>query len=280
MCVWTFDEGGGDVSLQSWDLGGASAADSVAVAVGPNVAPVATILSPTETGVCYSDQLMTFEGQMSDMEDQPSDLIGRWESSLDGVLTLNEVPDASGIVLDFTTLSEGSHAITFTATDLGGKTGTDSVIVEVGPPNSAPNCQIVTPVNGDAAELGASVAFTGVVSEADISPDQLDISWTSDTDGHLADSLATSAGDVSFVTTSLSTAIHTVTLSVSDELGATCSDSVTFTVGSPPSVVITEPSNGNSSETGQIVRFKAEVNDAEDVATDLALVWSSTAMVC
>ena len=275
-CQWAFEEGGGLVALQVWDLAGASDSDTIQLDLRANNAPTALIIEPAFSGVYYSDQLITFEGQMSDIEDLPVELVGSWESSLDGALPLDGSPDASGIVLDFSTLSEGNHAITFTATDLVGKTGSDSVTITVGPPNGSPSCAITSPPNFGSSEVGGAVTFTGLVGDPDISPDQLSVLWQSDVDGLLTSSVATSVGDVSYTTSGLSAAIHTITLTVEDEVGATCTDAITFTVGSGPDVVIIEPTMNDVFMLGAVIAFEGEVSDSEDVPTALSLEWESS----
>ena len=58
----------------------------MSLVVSPTESPEALILTPTSDGVYYSDQLITFEGLLSDAEDAAETLIGYWESSVDGVL--------------------------------------------------------------------------------------------------------------------------------------------------------------------------------------------------
>ena len=48
--------------------------------------PEAQITAPSADGIFYSDQLITFEGMVSDGEDVATDLVASWESSLDGEL--------------------------------------------------------------------------------------------------------------------------------------------------------------------------------------------------
>ena len=55
---------------------------------------MAEILAPMADGVYYSDQLITFEGLVSDAEDDPESLVAYWESNVDGVLSdVDSIPD-------------------------------------------------------------------------------------------------------------------------------------------------------------------------------------------
>jgi hypothetical protein len=106
----------------------------VALVVQPTDAPLAEIIAPTVEGLYYSDQLTTLEGMISDEEDSPDLLTVAWESSLDGLLVGDfDIPDTQGVLLGATTLAEGEHFLTLTATT--GKEGRDSVTFVVGPPN-------------------------------------------------------------------------------------------------------------------------------------------------
>ena len=53
------------------------------------------------------------------------------------------------------------------------KEAVETVIIDVGPPNSAPLCEIVTPLDGSAGPEGDVVTFTGMTSDVDVSPDWL-----------------------------------------------------------------------------------------------------------
>ena len=80
---------------------------------------------------------------VSDTEDDPTDLVVRWVSSIDGELNdVTTTPNTTGEVVGFGSLSEGQHAIQLFVTDTTGKESQESVIIDVGPPNSTPLCEI------------------------------------------------------------------------------------------------------------------------------------------
>jgi len=261
--------------LEVKDPKGAAGSATVALVVVPSETPVASITAPEATGIYYSDQLIVFEGEVGDAEDAASALTAWWSSSLVGDLDVQAEPSSAGDVLGSGYLTEGEHAITLHAQDSSDKTGTDSVIVDVGPPNSAPSCTIVAPETGGVGEDGALVTFEALVSDVDIAADWLEVTWTSDKDGELGLSTPSSAGEVVFSWSDLSVDTHTVSITVADEVGATCTDFVVYSVGTAPEVSLGSPTGGSVHNEGASITFSAEVSDNEDGPTDLALSWDS-----
>ena len=117
----------------------------------------------------YSDQLITFSGTLSDAEDDAELLTGFWESNVDGVLSdVDVISSSEGQVQGYGLLSEGQHAIELKGEDTTGKTCLASVIINVGPPNSAPLCEITEPIDGSAGPEGDSIQFVATVSDVDV----------------------------------------------------------------------------------------------------------------
>ena len=155
-----------------------------------------------------------------------------WISDIDGTLANIEVSSA-GEISSASYLSEGEHLITLGVTDSTNKREIDTTTINVGPPNSAPSCQILTPESGSTVVNGDLIIFEATVADADISVDQLSIEWSSDKDGSLGTSTANTDGTVSFSVAALSVDNHNITLRVEDELEATCVDSILVQVGNP-----------------------------------------------
>jgi subtilisin family serine protease len=90
----------------------------------PNTPPVATILEPTGDANPDSGTSISFAGTAADEQegDLTADLV--WNSNPDG-------PIGTGGSFS-TTLSDGTHTITASATDLDSATGSDSVTITVG----------------------------------------------------------------------------------------------------------------------------------------------------
>ena len=104
--------------------------------VSNNASPTVSITSPVNDRNYDSDLSILFTATASDFEDGPITDIS-WTSSEDGLIPL----DASEA-----TLSDGSHIVTATVTDLDGNTSSDSVTITVGtsspPPSSNLNSKI------------------------------------------------------------------------------------------------------------------------------------------
>ncbi len=264
-----------EVTLEVQDPENAAGSDQVTLNVVPTDSPEAEITNPTTDGVYYSDQLITFEGVVSDGEDAATDLIVSWESNLDGDLEIDSTPNDDGEVIGYSYLTEGEHAVELDVADTTGKTGTASVIVQVGPPNSAPTCGITAPDDSSAGETGDLVTFLATVADVDVAPDWLTASWSSDKDGEIGTSAPTSAGEVTFPYADLTVNTHVITLSVADEIGATCTDDIVYSVGTAPEISIDSPTSGDVVQEAELVAFVATVSDGEDSPTDLSLSWVS-----
>ena len=264
------------VRFEVADPEGAAATDAIDLVVAPNEDPVATILSPLADGIYYSDQLVTFRGTVSDAEDDPSTLTAWWEDGDARLDLVNTTPNDSGEVLGYATLAEGPHALELHVQDSAGNAAIATVLVEVGPPNSAPDCAIVAPEDGAAGESGSAVTFRGTVSDVDVPADLLSVTWTSDKDGTIGTSTPSSGGSVTFPYADLSVDTHVVSMRVVDEVGATCTAEILYTVGSPPEIEVESPVSGDVVNEGDPVTFTAVVRDGEDVAGDLWVAWESS----
>lgn len=275
-CTASFEEGLGEVKLQVKDPGGEAALDVILLSVIPNEAPVVTLLAPDPAGDYTTGELIPFEAEVSDKEDPAEDLVLSWISSIDGDLSLPPSADSTGSVADAIPLSPGDHVITLTATDTQNKTGTDTVSINVAGENTKPTCQITAPLNGEFGELGQLVTFEGLVEDVETDSDQLLVDWSSDKDGALGSSTPNSSGDVSFPFSSLTADTHVVSMVVADELGDTCTDFITFTVGTAPTILLTAPNPSSTHKLGDGISFSAEVADQEDSATDLLIDWVSS----
>lgn len=264
-----------EIRLDATDPGDSTGSAYASVTVTPNAGPVVTIQSPEAGLVYYADELLTFRGTVSDSETSAEDLTAWWQEDA-VVLDVEGVPTTEGEVVGYGALEQGTHALELHALDAEGNEGFATVVVEVGPPNSAPACAITAPTSGDVGESGRLVTFQGTVSDADIAADQLTVSWESDKDGALGASSPTSAGDVTLPINSLSVDTHVITLRVADELGATCTTDVVYTVGTAPTITVEAPFDGEVFGEGDLVTFTALVADTEDVASDLTVTWESS----
>ena len=264
-----------EITLEVKDTDNSPGSDTISIVVVPSADPIAQIITPQSTGVYYSDQKITFEGLITDEEDEAELLVAVWESDLDGdLLDIDTTAESDGSILGYGYLSEGEHAIELNVEDSTGKTDRASVIIDVGPPNSPPLCAITAPLDGASGPEGNSVPFTATASDIDVSSDMLTVIWSSDKDGELGISTPTSAGVISFSYADLSVNQHNITMTVTDEVGATCTTAINYTVGTPPSIIIDAPVDGGTYAQGAVIAFSATVTDAQDLPSDISLDWS------
>jgi formylglycine-generating enzyme required for sulfatase activity len=274
-CEAVFELGGGKTVLEVRDPEGAGASAQVLLDVQPTDAPQASISAPLEDGIYYADQMITFHGTASDTEDGPDDLVITWETSELGDLGLTVDITGEGEVEAFGNLDEGDHAVRLRVVDSSGKEGSASVVIDVGPPNSAPTCLISSPTEDTVGADGELVIFTGKVSDVDVSPAWLDVAWKSDKDGPLGDSSPDTTGDVTFPISDLTVDAHVITMTVTDEVGADCVANVVYTVGMPPTLDVSSPMGGSTLNHSEPVAFSATVDDNEDLPNEIAITWES-----
>ena len=271
----TLRPGDHDIVLRVVDPRGQSATDQVTITVLENGAPSIVITEPLPEGVYHSDVPVTLMVGVIDPEDAPTDLRVRWtEDDVD--LVGDQIPDSSGTSIATLLMEEGSHSLIAEVRDLEGKTATATVTFVVGGPNGLPTCELVAPLDGSVFVQGDAVTFSGVATDPDVPASALTVDWVSSADGSLGSSTPADSGSVAFSTSSLSGGLHTVTMIVVDEVGATCADSVDLRVSSPPSVVITSPAPGTVVGEGQSVLLEALVIDLEDTEESLLIEWSSS----
>jgi glucose/arabinose dehydrogenase/PKD repeat protein len=100
--------------------------------------------------------------------------------------------------------------------------------------------------------------------------DALSYAWDLDGDGGLDDSTSAQPSH-----TYLAKGMYTVTLAVTDPYGATDTDTVVITVGSPPAPAIGSPAAGSTWRVGEALAFSGSASDAEDGALPASsLDWS------
>jgi hypothetical protein len=116
----------------------ATAVAAVGPPLPPNDAPVVTITSPADGSAFASGATILFAGIASDTEDGDLAADLAWTSNIDGSIGTGGSVSA--------TLGDGNHTITASATDLGGRTGSDSITITVGTPPAEPTAVTVDSV--------------------------------------------------------------------------------------------------------------------------------------
>ena len=263
------------IFLEVSDPENAFGEDRVTLEIIPSGPPTGTIVSPTNIEQYYSDVPILFSATVSDAEADPEDLSVQWSSDVDGVLSMTPNPLNTGDYEDFASLSSGPHRVTLEVTDPQGNTAYDSVDITVGGLNQAPSCLITEPSDGSSAEQGSLIFLRATTSDPDVSPTLLEASWNSNIDGLLSTDAPNTSGEVIFGTEDLSGGVHTITLSVLDEAGAICTDSIVFSVSVPPTIEILTPSLNEVFNNVDPISFSAQVNDDEDSSTLLNIEWES-----
>lgn len=274
-CTITVPSADFAVELEGHDPEGAGASALVELQVIDDLAPDATITTPTAEGRYYSDRPMLLTGTVNDPEDPPTSLAVRWVSSLEGELPNAATVTEDGAVQGYANLSQGMHALQLFAVDVAGNEAVDDVVVTVRPPDTAPTCAISAPADGAVVPVGELVSLRGTVDDAELGPELLAVTWASSRDGVLGTAPASASGAVGLDTTSLSVGAHELSLTAADEIGLECTVSVGVVIDTPPSAILDAPVAGSVANGGDDVAFLGRVSDAEDAPDTLIVAWTS-----
>lgn len=179
--------------------------------------PNVRITQPPNGSSFGSDQTVTYRGEVIDQYDANLAQSATW--SVDGT------PVGTGASeFQYRISTEGAHTVTLSATNSAGASASDSITVNVGPPSGKPTVTITKPANGsgwsnfDLIEFSATASAQGGATIADSG-----YSWSSDQDGYL--------GSGQTIHHSLSPGGHHITVTVTDSLGRSASDTIYVTVG-------------------------------------------------
>jgi hypothetical protein len=234
----------------------------------------AEIRAPLGFDTLYHDVPIGFGGVVDDGEDSPKVLLVSWTSDLDGDIDALAEPDFTGSVFGEGLLSEGTHEVTMHAQDSTGKVGTDSITVVVGPSNTQPTCAILSPLDVPIVAEGDKILFMAEAADIDVSPTNLQATWTSSLDGQFGTSSLSSVGETQ-INAQLGRGTHDVTLTVHDDQGAVCTDTVSTVINGVPIVTIAQPIEGSTYASDVDIPFSASVWDYEDDLASLQVGWRS-----
>jgi hypothetical protein len=217
LTVSTLSAGDHTITLVARDSGGNTGTATLRVLVLPaNQAPTATISMPTANTSVPAGTAVSFSGAATDAEDGTlSGAALRWSSSRDGVLGTGSPFSTSG-------LSVGTHLITLTATDSGGRTGSASVslTITMSTANVPPIARLTGPTTGEATR---TITFDGSTSS---DADGTIVSYRFD----FGDATAPVSSAMSSQGHAFAVGTYTVTLTVTDDRGATASATLQVTI--------------------------------------------------
>lgn len=262
------------IQFVATDPAGNNTVSEIILTVNPTSTPTAEVLAPLANDILYRDIPITFEGIVRDEEDSSRVLEVWWSSDIDGDLGDTIEADFTGRVATEATLSEGNHEISLHAIDTTGKEGVGYTDITVGPPNTPPECELLTPLDNPTLQEDELLELSGNATDIDIPNNNLFVSWISDIDGLLGASRPNIDGLAQFNTLP-SAGSHTITMQVEDELGALCEDTLTAFINSPPIVQIAQPVPGANFSQAVTVPFSGTLWDAQDDLSELTVKWSS-----
>jgi len=256
-------EGAHFIILLVTDSDGATNTDTIKIIIGSP--PVVEIISPTDGSMYTQGDMISFSGTALDNEDGSlgGDSLA-WTSSSNGKIGTGESVSRSS-------LSPGTHQITFTATDSDGVTGSDTIQITIAS-KTPPMAEITDPPNNSTFIEGETIAFAG--TGTDIEDDTFDdtqLVWTSNRNGRLGTGASLSTSD-------LSTGTHLVTFRVTDSDGENNSDTIVIVIkeNTLPVAHISGPADYSTYLAGTPVSFNGTGTDGEDgVLTGASLVWTS-----
>jgi hypothetical protein len=146
--------------------------------------------------------------------------------------------------------------------------------------NAAPEALIQSPPDLWVQAVEDTLELRGRVTDIGTANVDLEIIWASSLDGVLFEGAPDDVdGNSRIVMTPVNPGIHVISLTVSDEFGATGIDTIeaTFTADEPPGCSITSPTEGSSIDPGEDVLIQAQVSDDNTPAEELGIQWFSTA---
>ena len=242
----------------------------------PNVAPTVAILLPSAAGKYGASQQVDFLGEIFDDIDVLESMIIAWESDVDGLLDIDITYGDKGLITGRTSLSEGAHTLSLSATDSGGLMASAAVSIVVGS-DGAPTCEITDPTTGTViASNSTTIAFFGTALDEETVLTDISVEWSSNVDGTLYSGHPDASGETAIKLKTMTLGAHVVTLLAKDGAGNSCTDAIEITFGQTPAVAIDKPSTGEVFSFGIEVQFKVLGKDYEDLPEMLDLVWESS----
>jgi hypothetical protein len=207
--------GQAEIRLEVEDEDGETGEASAALSIEASAAPTAALdaIGP------FVESVVTLSGTVADADDAAGQLVVWWESSLDGALTSPTAPDAAGAVSSTVTLTPGPQTLVLWVEDPLGQTGNAGVDVTVVAVDDGPGITITFPRDGSRQVFGLPIVFDAELTDPDDPPVDLDVVWSSDIDGLLAEVSGDGTGHARAEVLGMSLGDHVVTAVVTDPAG-------------------------------------------------------------
>ena len=205
-----------------------------------NSNPEVSITSHQNGDILYIGDEILFRAVASDPNHTYADLRATW------LANGNEICTSQGIEIDGTTLC--THTITANDTrviveirDPTNAVGSDILDVALEEPNTPPECNIITPIEGAQFLSTESISAAGVVYDAEQNPTTLAASWL--IDGVSIGSVTPDSSGTVIYNDLLLGGTHTIALTATDAQGVSCTAERTVIVNAVPSqpIVIIAP---------------------------------------
>jgi hypothetical protein len=251
--------------------------DAVYKALNYHVPPWGHITEPNAGAIVpYGGlNLITFQGSAVDPDEGFGDAFVcckfTWTSEIDGLLGI-------GSRVDYVFDTPGTRVVRMTADDQAGNKDVEKITIHV--VNTQPNATITSPQANDVLVRGVLYNFIGSASDGNQIggiPCQA-LKWTSNNPGDTWDPKAGCQPNIAFATNGA----RTITLTATDELGVSASQTVTISVvdppsSSPPFVTITSPDEGAYLDPYKAATLSAAVSNPDDGnAVPISYVWTVT----
>ena len=187
--------------------------------------PEVTIINPINEAIFNVGDTVIFTGSANDLEDGDLSADLSWTSDKDGII-------GSGATFTAGALSLGTHVITTSVVDSSGFTGSAILSITI---NEPPTVSISAPSDSSVFNVSDSITFAGSANDSEDGDLSAILDWSSDLDGDIG-------SGASFMTSTLSIGIHTITASVTDSSGLTRTDTISISVTTAGGNLVGNPS--------------------------------------
>jgi uncharacterized protein YkwD len=197
--------------------------------LGLDVAPEATMEVPYKG---YSDVETLLRATAQDNHDTPDILHIEWESDIDGMLSFSPI-NSNGMFQFNGLLSTGIHLLSLYVEDQDGNFVEVEQNFVVDEQNSVPTCSIEQS-SEEFWSAQSPITLTGQANDLNLPPSDLIVEWSSNFDGSLGSGTIEDSGVLNLGLPELSWNEHTITLTVTDEVGSVCTQETIVRVGHIP----------------------------------------------